>query len=195
MNARKFSDAMDQLHPKYVEEALNYEPIAVKHIRHKWMAIAAIIAALILAGFAAAPAIVEMVNGRIVGWDNHHLHSTGNAADMAEVRNGRVYFTLDNSDITEYCSEDTYFRYDFTDSQGIAHIILVGGELYSIGWTEILFLESGKRISHSSISTDDNGSAPAWYIKGNAAVNEDYGYHPPEFEDRHEYDLEVEVVD
>ena len=195
MNTKKFSDAMSELDTKYIDEALNYNRTAVKYVRRKWLIVAAIIAALMLVGFAIAPTIIEMINGRTIEWDNNHLYSTGNATSVAEVRNGRVYFTLDNSDITEYCSAETYFRYDFTDDQGIVHVILVGGELDSIGWTEILFLEDGKRLSHSSITSDENGNNPVWYIKGNEDVNEEYGYTPPDFESRYEYDLEVEAVD
>lgn len=193
MNTKLFSEAISEVDDKYYEEAANYKRKMVKHGRHRWVLIAAIIAALMLVGFTILPMIIEMVNGRTVEWDDNHLHTSGTANNMAEVRDGRVYFTLDNSDITDYCSEETYFRYDFTDEQGITHVILVGGTLDSIGWTEILFWEDGRRLSHSNLQTE-TGNDPEWYIKGNAKVNDDYGYTPPnsDFEHSYEYDIEVE---
>lgn len=196
MNTKLFSEAISEIDDKYYEEAANYKRKMINHGRRKWVLIAATIAALMLVGFTILPMIIEMINGRTVEWDDNHLYISGTVNNMAEVRDGRVYFTLDNSDITEYCSEETYFRYDFTDEQGITHVILVGGALDSIGWTEILFLEDGRKLSHSNLQTE-TGNDPEWYIKGNAEVNEDYGYTPPssDFEHSYEYDVEVEEAE
>lgn len=168
---------------------------AGRYSRHKWMIVAAAIAILMLVGFTVMPMIFKMINGRSVEWDDSHLFVSGVANDMAEVRDGRVYFTLDNSDITGYCSETTYFRYDFVDEQHIAHVILVGGEIDSIGWTEILFFEGGKRLSHSALQTQD-GNEPAWYVAGNYEVNKDYGYVDPhrKAEQREEYSADIDEV-
>ncbi len=217
MNAYIFSNALGKVNDKYIMEAITYQKrhttngtvnstvsiekaadyTATKKVNstrssynRKWVIIAAVVATLMLVGFAFAPKIIEMISGRTIEWDDNHLHSFGTSTNMAEVRDGRVYFTLDNSDITEYCSETTYFRYDFTDEQGISHVILVGGEIDSIGWTEILFLEDGKRLSHSNLITD--GNPPTWYVKGNAEVNEDYGYVPPNNDSNYSYESEIE---
>ena len=45
-----------------------------------------------------------MLSSRSIEWDDSHLFVLGFANDMVEVRDGQVYFTLDDSDITEYCS-------------------------------------------------------------------------------------------
>lgn len=192
MNTKNFSEAMNEIDDKYIEEAVLYHHKMIKHGGRKWVIVAAIVAALMLMGFTFLPMIVQMINGRTVEWDDNHLFTSGAANDMAEVRNGRVYFTLDNSDITDECSETTYFRYDFTDEQGIVHVILVGGELDRIGWTEILFFEDGRRLSHSNLQTE-SGSDPAWYIAGNAKVNEDYGYSPPSSDYEHAYEYKTKV--
>ena len=155
----------------------------------KWGAMAACL--LLLVGFTFAPLIVKMINGRTVEWDENHLFTSGTANSMVEVIDGRVYFTLDNTDITEYCSATTYFRYDFTDEQGISHVFLIGGEIDTIGWTEILFFEDGKRLSHSDLITED-GNPPVWYVAGNEAVNADYGYVPPNGKANHSYEIEIE---
>ena len=202
MSAKDFSLAIGEIDDKYIMEAFDYTVKTAngmaKRSNRKWVLVAALVAALLLMGFTIAPIIVEMINGRTVEWDENGLHTSGTATNMAEVRDGRVYFTLDNSDITEYCSETTYFRYDYTDEQGISHVILIGGEVdgidgvidNTIGWAEILFFEDGKRLSHSNLVTD--GNDPEWYVKGNAEVNEDYGYVPPKKDGNYSYEIEIE---
>lgn len=196
MNAEQFSRALGKVNDKYIMEAITYThgDNATKYRSRKWIIIAAIVAALLLVGFTVIPMIVKMANGSSVEWDDSHLFVSGVADDMAEVREGRVYFTLDNSDITEYCSATTYFRYDFVDEQDIAHVILVGGEIDSIGWTEIIFFEGGKRLSHSALQTQD-GNDPIWYVMGNDEVNKDYGYVEParNTEHREEYSIDVDT--
>lgn len=196
MSANEFSLAIGEIDNKYIMEALSYSATQSvvridKRNNRKLMIVAALVAALLLVGFTFAPMIIEMISGRTVEWDENHLFTSGIADSIVEVQDGHVYFTLDNSDITEYCSETTYFRYDYTDEQGISHVFLIGGELDTIGWTEILFLENGKRLSHSNYMTE-NGNPPVWYVKGNAEVNDDYGYIPPNSDQNYSYKAEIE---
>ena len=196
MSANEFSLAIGEIDNKYIMEALSYSATQSvvridKRNNRKLMIVAALVAALLLVGFTFAPMIIEMISGRTVEWDENHLFASGTADSIVEVQDGHVYFTLDNSDITEYCSETTYFRYDYTDEQGISHVFLIGGELDTIGWTEILFLENGKRLSHSNYMTE-NDNPPVWYVKGNAEVNDDYGYILPNSKTTHSYEIEIE---
>lgn len=196
MSANEFSLAIGEIDNKYIMEALSYSATQSvvridKRNNRKLMIVAALVAALLLVGFTFAPMIIEMISGRTVEWDENHLFTSGTADSIVEVQDGHVYFTLDNSDITEYCSETTYFRYDYTDEQGISHVFLIGGELDTIGWTEILFLENGKRLSHSNYMTE-NDNPPVWYVKGNAEVNDDYGYIPPNSDQNYSYKAEIE---
>ena len=196
MSANEFSLAIGEIDNKYIMEALSYSATQSvvridKRNNRKLMIVAALVAALLLVGFTFAPMIIEMISGRTVEWDENHLFASGTADSIVEVQDGHVYFTLDNSDITEYCSETTYFRYDYTDEQGISHVFLIGGELDTIGWTEILFLENGKRLSHSNYMTE-NDNPPVWYVKGNAEVNDDYGYIPPNSDQNYSYKAEIE---
>lgn len=196
MSANEFSLAIGEIDNKYIMEALSYSATQSvvridKRNNRKLMIVAALVAALLLVGFTFAPMIIEMISGRTVEWDENHLFTSGIADSIVEVQDGHVYFTLDNSDITEYCSETTYFRYDYTDEQGISHVFLIGGELDTIGWTEILFLENGKRLSHSNYMTE-NDNPPVWYVKGNAEVNDDYGYIPPNSDQNYSYKAEIE---
>ena len=164
----------------------------MKKISRRLIMMAVIATTIMLVGCSSEPTIIKMINGRIVEMDGDHLSSSGTATDMAEVINGRVYFTLDETDITEYCSETTYFRYDLKDEQGISHVFLIGGELDSVGWTEVLFLENGKRVSHSDIITKDVNE-PAWYVTCNADVNRDYGYVAKNNDSGYSYETEIEA--
>lgn len=87
-------------------------------------------------------------------------------------------------------------RYDLGDEQGVSHVFLIGGELDTIGWTEILFLENGKRVSHSELVTEGEDK-PIWYVVGNADVNKDYGYIEPDNDGDYTYETEItpEVVE
>ena len=163
----------------------------MKIISRRWIMMAVIATTLMFVGCGSELMVVEMINGRTVEMKGDHLSMSGTATDMVEVIDGRVYFTLDDTDITEYCSETTYFRYDLKDEQGLSHVFLIGGELDSVGWTEILFLENGNRVSHSDIITED-GNEPAWYVTGNADVNKDYGYVPKNNDSGYLYETEIE---
>lgn len=163
----------------------------MKIISRRWIMMAVIATTLMFVGCGSELMVVEMINGRTVEMKGDHLSMSGTATDMVEVIDGRVYFTLDDTDITEYCSETTYFRYDLKDEQGISHVFLIGGELDSVGWTEILFLKNGKRVSHSDVITED-GNEPAWYVTGNADVNKDYGYVPKNNDSSYSYETEIE---
>lgn len=164
----------------------------MKNMDSGWKIIVVMAAALMLIGCSSEPMSIKMINGRTVEMNGNDFSTSGTATDMVEVIDGRVYFTLDDTDITEYCYETTYFRYDLKDEQGLSHVFLIGGELDSVGWTEILFLENGKRVSHSDIITED-GNEPAWYITGDEDVNKDYGYIPKNNDSGYSYETEIEV--
>ena len=162
----------------------------MKNMNYRWMLIVAIMTTLTLTGCGSTPIRIEMMNGRTVEWNGGDFVTSGTATDMVEIIDGRIYFTFNDEDITEYCSETTYFRYDLVDEQGVSHVFLIGGELDTIGWTEILFLENGKRVSHSDFVTEGEDK-PIWYVVGNADVNEDYGYIAPDTDGDYEYETEV----
>lgn len=110
----------------------------MKNMKYRWMLIVAIVT-LMLSGCSSTPMHIKMINGRTVEWDGKDFSTSGTATDMVEIIDGLAYFTLNDTDITEYCSETTYFRHDLVDEQGVSHVFLIGGDLDSIGWAEILF--------------------------------------------------------
>lgn len=69
-----------------------------------------------------------------------------------EVRDGRVYFTLDGSDqdITDQCSEDSWFTYETTGTDGSRQITLVGGAPEEVNYLEIVY--SGDQDGAVSVS-------------------------------------------
>ena len=76
---------------------------------------------------------------------------------------GRLYFTLNGqqTDITDKCSTDTYFRYDYTDADHITHVIVIGGTANDYGYAEYLFDADGTYIfNNMNVSSD----TPAWFV-------------------------------
>ena len=58
-----------------------------------------------------------------------------------EVRDGRVYFTLDGSDrdITDQCSGESWFTYETTGTDGSRQILLIGGAPDEVNYLEIVY--------------------------------------------------------
>ena len=66
-------------------------------------------------------------------------------------------------DITDKCSENSYFRYEIDHSDGSRSVILIGGTVTDNGWIELLFDKDGNYVfSKMKIKTYDAGNAPAW---------------------------------
>lgn len=69
-------------------------------------------------------------------------------------------------DVTDLCSESTYFRYELANSDGSKSVIFVGGTIDDNGWIELLFDADGnyvfgKRKVHSG-ELADSDEMPAW---------------------------------
>lgn len=76
-----------------------------------------------------------------------------------EISEKKIYFTLDDIriDITDECSESTYYRYDFTDENGYTHIIFVGGDIENLGWAEFVFDADGTYLTNlMSVPQDEH---------------------------------------
>lgn len=69
----------------------------------------------------------------------------------ALVENGRLYFVLGNikTDVTDQCSETSYYRYEIVNSDGSRNVIFVGGTVVNYGWVELIFDNTGKYITNS----------------------------------------------
>ena len=74
--------------------------------------------------------------------------------EYCSVENGRLYFTLGDQkiDITDQCSESDYYRHEFTDEDGMRHVIAVGGGIDNPGWEEYIFDANGEKVFAFSIA-------------------------------------------
>ena len=86
---------------------------------------------------------------------------------------GRTYFVFGNDklDISEEITDGGYYKYEYTDEDGIKHVIIVGegefqqtdeGEKFLSCWMEVLYTPDGM---FSSVAFTGSDEAPAWYQK------------------------------
>ncbi|MDR2590878.1 MAG: hypothetical protein LBC71_07850 [Oscillospiraceae bacterium] len=91
-----------------------------------------------------------------------------------EVKDGRVYFILDgsNKDITEYCTESTYYQYEHIAENGYRHVIIVGGSPDNLGWAEYIWSEDSNIFGYTSVlpPNTDMDQKPLWWISANEAL-------------------------
>lgn len=90
-----------------------------------------------------------------------------------EISDGRLYFVFGEirEDITDRCSENSYFRYEIDNSDGSRSVILIGGTVTDNGWIELLFDKDGNYVFNKmKVKAYDAGNAPAWI---NTAMHEE----------------------
>lgn len=157
---------------KRQEENKNIKPnIKVKHI---FVAAAIAVMMLALAGFAFGSQIIHLLSGgqfvNGIDEDGNHFTSmeTGFVKEPVEIRNGRIYFILDelDLDITEYCTKETYYQYERIDNEGNRNIVIVGGMPDNLGWAEFVWAIDGT-TGISGTYNDD--TPPAWFIAAKKA--------------------------
>ena len=69
----------------------------------------------------------------------------------ALVENDRLYFVLGNikTDVTDQCSETSYYRYELVNSDGSRNVIFVGGTVENPGWIELIFDAAGNYVTNN----------------------------------------------
>ena len=69
----------------------------------------------------------------------------------ALVENGRLYFILGDikTDVTDQCSETSYYRYELVNSDGSRNVIFVGGTVDNPGWIELIFDAAGNYVTNN----------------------------------------------
>lgn len=71
----------------------------------------------------------------------------GKGENYAKVKDGRLYFVLGDewTDVTDYCSETTYYRHEIIHEDGVKEVIIVGGKVgvNTFGWIEIVYDAEG----------------------------------------------------
>lgn len=107
----------------------------------------------------------------IVQEDNSLSYQISREGDnnYVSVQDGKLYFVFDDikEDVTEKCSEENYYKYEYTDEQKMRHVILIGGTPDAAGWAELIFDENGEYLfNQMNVGTDDAEEEPAWLLKG-----------------------------
>lgn len=134
----------------------------------------AVVAAILLVGFTVGGQIVKLLSGgTLISQTGEGIG--GMTMDMgfrenpAEVRDGRIYFTLDGSDldITDQCSEETYFQYEI-EKEGARQVVLVGGTPDNLGFALYVWLEDGSRASTYDLPSPET---PPWLETAEAEYN------------------------
>lgn len=193
MNTELFSDAINQIDNKYYEEAMT--ELQPERLHLKWWKlhkVAACLAAVMLLGvlsfgtaFAVSAdfreAVIGFFTGGFVelgtdeqGYYSAYFHDAGNS-DPITVRDGQIYFVMDGSEIniTEQCSETTYYSYETTDTDGNYHVILVGGTPDNVGWAELIF-ENGSTGTGVIVVGEFGDEEPAWLSSGITEFKENF---------------------
>lgn len=104
----------------------------------------------------------ETENERSVYIENVHT-------DYVKVVNGRLYFVIDDIqiDVTDECSDTSYYRYEIKNADGSRNVIFVGGTIENAGWVELIFDSEGKYVTNRmQIRGDDTWSDQAMHNEG-----------------------------
>ncbi len=136
------------------------------------------ILSLSLVGFTYGNRIIQMLGGGrfVEGRDSHGNYfatmDSGFEHEPVEVRDGQIYFVLDgsNTNITEQCSEESYYQYETVDNNGFRHVLLIGGTTDNVGMAEYLWDQSGELRGSSATY---KGETPAWLISAQKALKAD----------------------
>lgn len=139
-------------------------------IKSRRVLIASVIAvlALSIAGFTYRNQIIHLLGGGTIeqgkneNGDDFVSMDTGFVSDPVRIEENQIYFILDGSDqnITNQCSESSYFKYETTDEAGYRKVVIIGGTPECIGNAEFIWDENGVFIgSNASYKTDEE---PQW---------------------------------
>lgn len=159
----------------------------IKHIRKPAAIAAAAVLCCALTVTALASGVVGRVYHYVTGGTSYHYENAdgtkGTVGTMdldnlnapAEEREGRIYFTANGQDldITDQCSPETPYLYDFTGSDGLRHAFIIGGTPDNFGWAEFLWNEEGIPEGGSASNFTKPGSEEwaNWYSSGMEQLN------------------------
>ena len=97
--------------------------------------------------------------------------------DYFEIEDGRIYFVLNDikEDITDQCSNDTWFRYKNIKEDGDWSVILIGGTPDNCGWVELLFDKNGTYYTNiMNVPMNSEWVDPAMDAEGVPTGNPEY---------------------
>ena len=124
--------------------------------------------ALSLVGFAFANHIIKLLGGgkieqgkTIFGEDFVSI-STGIVHAPVKVEGEEIYFILDgqNINITDQCTDSSFYKYEKTDDNGYRHVVVIGGTFDNVGVGEFIWDEMDNFIgSNASFNSHEE---PEW---------------------------------
>lgn len=154
------------------------EPVLRKNFSIRTAVVAAVLVlSLALVGFAYGNQIIQLLGGghieegKDANGDNYISIDTGFVNDPIEVRDGQIYFVLDgsNTNITDQCSEKTYYQYETVDNEGYRHVVLIGGTPDDVGMAEYIWDANGTfKGSNASYNSSEE---PAWLASAREALD------------------------
>lgn len=137
--------------------------------KHRVFIIAVVtLLALSLVGFSYGNQIIKLLGGGNIeqgksdNGDNFVSMDTGFVSDPVRIEDGKIYFILDgsNTNITNQCSESSYFKYETTNEAGYRNVVVIGGTADNIGMAEFVWDENGEfKGSNASYNTEEE---PEW---------------------------------
>lgn len=173
------SKLSSHLSAKYEEDNLmNTKRHSLKNFH--LLAIAAIIVlTLALVGFTYGNQIIQLLGGGHIEEDKNSMSmDMGFESDPVKVQDGQIYFILDgsNRNITDQCSEETYYEYEEISDSGYRHVVLIGGTPDNIGMAEFIWDEKGQfKGNNATYNSDDEHSddEPMWLVYGKKKLLKD----------------------
>jgi hypothetical protein len=156
-------------------QAVKIKSRSVKRIAAAIIAAALTLTLFTYVGFAYGSQVIQLLGGgRIemgtVGSESYVSISV-QELNPVEIIDGRVYFILDGVDITDYCTESTFYKYEHIAENGYLHIFIVGGNPDSIGWSEFIWDANGNMVgSTAQYHEDEHGERPEWLRLANETL-------------------------
>jgi hypothetical protein len=141
------------------------------------VAAAVVVLSLALVGFTYGSQIIQLLGGghfeegKDGNGDNYVSMDSGFETDPIEVRDGQIYFVLDgsNTNITDQCSEKTYYQYETVDNNGYRHVVLIGGTPDDVGMAEYIW--DAKGTFRGGNASYNAGEEPAWLTSAREALD------------------------
>lgn len=187
----KILGALELVKDEYIIEAAKAIESPKKRLCPRLILAAAaiLIVSLLLVGFTYLDDCFNLLTGgtitieHLFGGGRRVTSSIGFSEYPAEVRNGRIIFTLDGSekDITDFCSETDYYSYEETCEDGTYHVVFVGGTVDNLGFAEYTLLPDGNynmRTEYMPLPSDDDtvdvdpdARMPIWLKNAEIAID------------------------
>lgn len=146
---------------------MNEKTHSFKKYRVLVVAVIAVLA-LPLVGFAYGNQIIKLLGGgnieqgRNENGEDFISTDTGFVSDPFRIKDNQIYFILNGLDtnITNQCSESSYFKYETTNEDGYRNVVIIGGTADNIGMAEFVWDENGEfKGSNASYNTEEE---PQW---------------------------------